>query len=504
MLKNKWISLFSGMLCGLIFAPVYFLLGLLAISFLAAQIKNAPDRYKASVYGYFFGLGFYLISLYWISFGVSVYAEEFWWFIPFALIGLPAFIALFTSIFSLLIWNARNSQFYHFFFCIFWVFFEWVISWIFTGFPWSLAGYAFGNFPTMTQLASITGVYGLSFVAVYCGAIAYNLFIPKAGSQEQILTKTRLFTALLMLLAINVYGYTRLNAHQTEYSNVIARIVQPSIPQIIKWEPEAFWNNLNQYIALSKLKPELEREPDIIIWPEAALTAPYDLKPVSDAIMTIFTNTPKILITGTVSDNGKPVPDLQIYSSMIGLNEKGQKVMEYHKSHLVPFGEYVPFKNLLPVKKLTHGLLDYSKGIRKTVTIESLNLVVLPLICYESIFFDELLISNKDADLIINITNDSWYANSSGPYQHFAISTFRAIENGLPMVRVSSNGISAFIDPVGRVIEKTKLNEVIKKDLFIPKKLPQPTFYSNLGKLALIIFVILVLLLDLTAKKVFK
>ena len=272
--------------------------------------------------------------------------------------------------------------------------------------------------------------------------------------------------------------------------------MQPSIPQTAKWNPEEFWRNLDLHVDLSK-KPGY---PDLIIWSEAALTVPYNIEPVLQTILSVFSNARQVLLTGGVSNNNKIGDSLELYSSLIGINKSAIKIVEYRKSHLVPFGEYMPLKDFLPLKKITYGLTDYTEGKRESILIPNFKLVIWPLICYESIFPYEVKVSNKNVDVIINITNDAWYGNSSGPYQHFEISRMRAVENGLPLLRTGNNGISAFIDPVGRVLLKTKLNDITLLDNFIPEKLLNETLFSQYKLWILLAGVYCVLILQLINK----
>lgn len=492
MLSNRLFSFFAGIICGLCFAPVFFLPGIFCTSILLAQIKISKTKFEAMKFGYMFGFGFYLSTLYWISFGVSVYIEQFWWAIPFALFGLPAFLAIFSAIIAGLTWCFREKNSFHFIFCCIWVFVEWMISWIFSGLPWGLIGYALSNFLTLIQFADLTGIFGLSFVVIYIGSSFYNFLCNEQRGDFY----TRLLTSIMMIIAITVYGFVKIKNNPTEFSLISARLVQPSIPQTEKWDPQEFWQNLDLQVALSK-RPG---EPDLIIWSEAALVGPYNVKSIWDTILPVFSNDKQILITGAVSSNNKTNEELEIYSSMIGLKQNATKIFEYHKSHLVPFGEYMPLKTILPLKKITHGIVDYTQGKRENIYVDRLKFAFQPLICYESIFTSEVKTSNRNVDVIINITNDAWYGNSSGPYQHFEISRMRSVENGLPMLRTANNGISAFIDPIGRVLNKTDLNETTIIDNFIPRKLSYETCFSRYGVRILLLATALVLILQLTNK----
>ena len=483
-LSNKLFSLFAGIICGLCFAPVFFLPGIFCISLLIAQIKISQTRFEAIKFAYIFGFGFYLSSLYWISFALGVYIDQFWWVIPFALFGLPAFMAIFTSIIALICWQLRESKIYHFFFCCIWVFIEWVISWIFTGLPWALIGYAFSKWLILIQFASIFGVFGLSFVVVYIASSPYNFLFTKPNI-EKMGFYPRIITSVIVLVFIVIYGYLRLEANPTEYTNISARLVQPSIPQTAKWEAEEFWRNLDMHVELSKK----EGNPNLIIWSEAALTVPYHLKPVMQAILSVFANDEQILLTGGVSDNNKVDDDLELYSSLIGIDRYSTKIFEYHKAHLVPFGEYIPLKSVFSsVKKITHGMIDYVPGrMGQTIYLDKLNLRFRPLICYESIFPREDITTNADA--FINITNDGWYGNSTGPYQHFEMARMRAIENGIPLIRVANTGISGIIDSYGRIISKTQMLHSTTLDGYLPQKITNNTIYSNFAELTILLLI---------------
>lgn len=454
------------------------------LSILCAQVSLSTNRLQAAKFGYLFGFGFFLSTLYWVSFALNVYIEQFWWAIPFALFGLPAFLAFFISAHSAVSWQFRKNYFYHFLFCCSYLFFEWLISWAFTGLPWGLLGYALSISDIMIQSASIFGILGLSFAAIYIGS---SLF-----SRKMLIV--RVVAALIICIIMMIFGYNHLQQNPTQYSEIKIRVVQPSIPQIAKWDPEIFWKNLDEHISLSQ-KPG---DPDIIVWSEAALTVPYYYPPIHKELMSSFTKNNQVLLSGGVNDNSKNETDkdYEVYSSLLALNNDGKLLFDYHKSHLVPFGEYMPLANYIPLKKLAPGLLDSTPGTRSIVYLKPFNLHIHPLICYESIFADEVRISNLNADIMINITNDAWYGHSSGPYQHFEISRMRAIENGLPLIRAANNGISAIIDPLGRVLQRLELNQINLLDSYMPLKSSLPTIYAELGYLSLACWVAIILILQ--------
>lgn len=488
MFSSKISTLISGMISGLVFAPIFFIPGLFALALLCYQVQIANSWKEASILGFIFGFGHFLVNMYWISIGVTVYIDEFWWAVPLALFGFPIILACFIAVTCGLGFLAKNHGLYQFIFCLYWVFFEWVRSWIFTGLPWNLLGYAFSFSDTLIQPSSIIGVYGLSFIVVYISTSFYHLF-----TKQYNLLKISLANSLLIMSLITSYGLLRLHNNPTSFSNVKVRLVQPSIPQTAKWDVKEFWKNLNLHITLSKAPGDV----DLIIWSEAAMVVPYDYKPIKVKLSKMLERKKAILITGGITNNGKKGDDFEIYTSLYALTKEGDKLFEYHKSHLVPFGEYMPLKWILPLKKLTPGLLDYTEGSRQLVSLDKPNIIIKPLICYEAIFPNLVQTSNKLSDVIINATNDTWYGNSSGPYQHLQISRMRSIENGLPMLRTANNGISAVIDPVGRIIQQRALNEVGYIDSLLPNKLEYKTLYSQFGDISALLAIIFILISDI-------
>lgn len=496
MYKPKISCLLLGLLSGLVFAPTFLLPALLTLSYLCYLVQNSKDWQEAAKLGYIFGFGHFLSGIYWISISVSVYISDFWWAIPFALFGLPIILAFFISVSCVFSFFVRNNKYYHFIFCLYWVLFEWVRSWIFTGLPWNLIGYAFSFSDILIQPLNIIGIYGLSFIVIYISTSFYPFFT-KQFDQLKVL----LLTSSITLAVIITFGNIRLYNHPTNFTDIKVRLVQPSIPQTEKWDEEEFWHNLMLHINLS----ENPQPVDLVIWSEAALVVPYDIPAVKSELLGLLNSVDATLITGGISDNKKRGEHFELYTAMYALEKNGNKLFEYHKSHLVPFGEYMPFKKILPFKKLTHGFVDYTEGNGGLVYLDKYNLKIKPLICYESIFPDFVRTNNETADVIINVTNDAWYGKSSGPYQHFYISRSRAVENGLPMIRVANNGISAIIDPLGRVIKKLDLNETNYIDGLIPKKLNSPTIFSKFGNITILLIVFFIFLVNyLLDKKLIK
>jgi apolipoprotein N-acyltransferase len=489
--KNKpsMLCFISGIFSGLIFAPVFILPFAAFLAVLSHLTHKAHNINQAFKYGYIFGIGHFFSGLYWIAFAPMVYVNDFWWAIPLALLGIPSIMALFIGATCAVAYNFKDLKLFNLYFSISWVFFEWLRSWIFTGLPWNLMGYGLSFSIAMLQISSVIGVLGLSFIVVYCSTGFAHIL-----NNENDLFKRHLLITSSILIAMLGFGKQRLNQYSVNLTNTSIRLVQPSIPQTDKWDIDEFIDGLQKHIKLSTINSSTD--PQIIIWSEAAVpTEIYN--PELLKIISHYLKPTQTLITGATSEK-KANGETKLYTGMYGIDSNGNIVFEYDKIHLVPFGEYIPLKEYIPIqipiKKLTHGLVDFSKG-RQLQSIVLNNLKIKPLICYEVIFSEEVRSNNQNADLIINITNDAWYLNSSGPYQHFHMAQMRAVENGLPLIRSANNGISAIIDPLGRVLKQTKFNEITYIDGYIPDKLSNSTIYSSYPQLLIALTCVCVILL---------
>lgn len=487
-------SLFlAGMSLSFAFAPYFFVPALLALGLLAHITEEAESSKEAFSYGFWFGFGFFTSGLYWITIGVGVYISQFWWAMPFALFGLPFFLSLcFIAPSIMLSWRFRSSPHYILYISIIWVIFEFLRSFVFTGLPWNLLGYSLAFLNEFIQIGSIFGIYGMSLI------VAFISF----GSLYLLNDQSRLkyfFIAIGIIAAMLLFGDWRLKNNPTIFTNIKLRLVQPNIEQSEKWSADLFWANLKSHVNMSVVNTGFV--PDIILWSEAAVTVPYDYKPVRQMLQSAIVYPNTVLITGGVTQNISVNGEPQIYTSLYAINQSGDILFNYNKAHLVPFGEYIPLRSIFPaVKKLTPGLLDYTPGIEgEMVSLPAFNLKIRPLICYEAIFPREAI--TDGADVIINLTNDNWYGNSTGPYQHFHMARMRAVENGLPFVRVAGSGISAIIDPLGRIISATPLLHATTLDGILPDRLNKPTVYNSIQELGLLILIGIFYLMSLLLKR---
>jgi apolipoprotein N-acyltransferase len=348
----------------------------------------------------------------------------------------------------------------------------------FFDFPWCLLGYSQHDHLAFIQIASVTAVYGVSFLVAACSALlAYAAVEPRHRGRAAI--------ALLGLLgAAWGYGTWVLSRPLPEAGRIRVGLVQAGILQEEKWEPEGAWTNVSRHLDLTRRAAE--RGARLVVWPESAVPFYFDRSPGLAGLLERTVRDGRIfLIFG--NDDRQDLPD-GTYRAWVGakmLTPEGEVALRYHKMKLVPFGEYVPLHPLLTLggrvaAKMVQQVSDFTPGTDPVVAaLDGHRLGVF--ICYEAIFPDLVReFTTRGADLLVNITNDAWYGRTSAPYQHLAMAAFRAVENGKYLVRAANTGITAVVDPRGRVLEPTTLFEraVLVRDVpFVPGG----TFYSRHG-----------------------
>ena len=447
--------------------------------------------------GYAFGFGFFVAGLYWISAALFVDFATFWWLVPIAAAGLPALFALYAGV-ALLAINLASKHLRLsgtarvFGFAIAWTAAEWLRGHAFTGLPWNLIGSTWsGGFPgaiAVLQCVAWIGIYGLSFLTVLAASLPVLLGASSLVPISQCRRWMPAIGATLLVLAPGVSGAVRLEMSPIGTGDIWLRIVQPSIPQTTKWEPSAAESNLRRLLNLSAAASP--RPIAAIIWPEAA--TPFLLERDATARGEIAAIVPKqgYLITGALRGSPPPGPVVHIWNSVEALNADGDVVAHYDKAHLVPFGEYVPIRDALPFKKITAGAIDLSAGPGPRTIVLSRLPPFAAAICYEAIFPGAIVDEQERPNWILNLTNDAWYGRSSGPFQHLASARTRTVEEGLPMVRVANNGISAVIDATGRVRARINLDAIGYADVALPAP-AEPTLYSRAGDWSLVALLLL-------------
>lgn len=471
------------------FFPVLFVT-LSGLLWVLDGFKRARKR-QAFIAGWSFAWGYFIAGLYWIVYALGVDLSKFFWLVPFTLLGLPAVLAIFPAVAILLTHLSRTQGLAKcLVFSILWVTFEWLRGHIFTGLPWNLAGYSWMPCPSVLQSVSVIGVYGLSLLTVLIGTMPYAWFLSPQPRVARPLIAGILGAFVIMTAA----GYWRLsNAPPLSNEGEIVRIVQPNIKQEAKWDPSLARQNFSRLIKLSALPSK--RQVQYLIWPESA--TPFFLDESPEALKSIERLLPKgsVLFTGAprrqVDSNGKTVA---IWNSLLIVNDGGQVLEAYDKSHLVPFGEYVPWRAYLPswVRKITYGSLDYSAGPSpKTLVLPNIK-PFSPLICYEVIFPGEVVSKHDQRpQWILNATNDGWYGYTSGPFQHAAIARMRAIEEGVPLVRAANTGISLVVDAYGRQVARLGLEQTGVLDAVLPQALAGETLYARYGDKTLVLMILI-------------
>jgi apolipoprotein N-acyltransferase len=437
--------------------------------------------------GWSFGFGFFLAGMYWVAAALLVDIDDFWWLVPFAAAGLPAVLALYcgTALAAtrLAADRLRLAGWARIFaFAVAWAAAEWLRGHLFTGLPWNLIGYAWsGGFPgsiAPLQTTAWVGIYGLSLVTVAAAALPALLGSLSLTPLSAARRWAPALAAGLLIALPAAFGAARLRSSPTALTSVWLRIVQPSIPQTLKWDPSAAQSNFTRLVGLSAAPSAHPLA--ALIWPEAAVPFLMSRDPAHRRALAGVAPTHGYLLTGALRADPPPGPVTRIWNSLEAVDSRGRILAHYDKAHLVPFGEYVPFRGLLPIDKITPGTMDLSAGPGpRTLHLPGLP-AFAPMICYEAIFPHAIVDEGERPEWLLNITNDAWYGRSSGPFQHFSIARTRAVEEGLPLVRVANNGISGEIDPEGRVLARLNLDAVGYAD--IPLAADRgPTLYAQAG-----------------------
>ncbi len=486
---------------------------------------NDTDRQTAFKTGLFLGIIYFFGTVYWIYHSINKYGSI--PFIPSLLIVmlLCLYLSLYTAFFSYLYASyTRKTDLPSLFVApVFWTTLEFIRSYAFTGFPWSTLGYSQYKFLPLIQVADLTGVYGISFLIVAVnGALTDVLLLKRRQTARPLASVLPTLSGFVILcLAIVMtfaYGFYRLYQSRPGHSIRIA-VVQGNIEQDKKWNPAYQQAVITTYKDLSFAAAQ--SRPDLMIWPETALPFFFGRnKELTDQLTGFQKQLNSYLLFGSVlvkqqkykeppPKNGKRpdmkshtpflrVADIGYANGAVLLDKNGNVTYIYDKIHLVPFGEYVPLKRLLFfVNKLTVGAGDYIPGdshIKAVTPFGSFG----TLICYEIVFPG--LVRKfyvKGGDFIVNITNDAWFGRTHGPYQHFSMAVFRAIENRKPVIRAANTGISGFIDSSGRILGKTELfrRTFLVKDIKTDGTLAPYTKYGDIFSYLCIVCTLLLLIM---------
>ncbi len=506
------IAFLLGALMSLGFAPFHFFpVFLIGFSGLLLLLRGVSRGRGALALGWWFGWGHFIAGLYWIASAFLVEPEKFAWMVPFPLLGLPALLAIFPAVAVWLTWRLSSHGAYRLvLLASAWTLMEVARGLAFTGFPWNLVGYGFGFLDAAMQPAAWVGVVGLGFLMVLVGGA------PALWLVNQRYWKVPAGVGLLVVLVI-VAGAVRLGAAdvagasaetitetKTETNTVtdtvtdtvidtvtdtnfntgtVVRVVQANVAQREKWRPDRIEPNFARHLAMS-LPASGEPSPDIVIWPETAATFVInEHQGARQRIGDVAAQLDAVVVTGALKVK-RTASGTRAYNSAVAINGDAEIVATADKRHLVPFGEYLPLRDILSrigLEKLAQGRGDFSAG-------EGNGLLALPglptaktLICYEVIFDEQAATVESRPGWLLSLTNDAWFGTLTGPDQHFAMARFRAVEQGLPMVRAAGTGISAIVDGYGQVRAQIALGEagVISGTLPLPLK---QRLYANTGR----------------------
>ncbi len=490
--KRMWFLAFLlGALLALGQAPLSIPIGVFISIPILGYCAFHTQRWKQAFgIGWWAGFGYFALGLIWLVEPFFVEPEKHAILAPFALAAMSSGLALFWggAFAAAKFWGASLTR-YSIGLAIAFVCAEYIRSVIFTGFPWGLLSYTWINTP-VAQTAAFIGPYGLTFVTILTGLLILSF------------AKHRFTGPMVSICFIGTFailGTYRL-ATVSEMSETRVRLIQPNAPQHQKWDPE--WQPVFFRRSLDFTRAKADLPVDLVIWPETSIPYRFENNIADLEVLSNYAGPNAHIIAGIQRVELNPqTQDKQYFNSSIHLDPRGGLLSTYDKSHLVPFGEYVPFSEYLSVLGLrglaqTIGGFSTGEGMRviKAQGLPS----YMPMICYEAIF--PMAINNhpKRPEFLLHMTNDAWFGDFVGPYQHLVQVQFRAIEQGLPVARSANTGVSAMIDPYGRVIHQLELNEMGFLDANLPKPLT-PTIYAQYGEFSVLIFL---LLLGLGAKYV--
>jgi len=466
-----------------------------------AADRRAPADHliAAAGAGWWFGFGYFLAGLFWVGEAFLVEAATFAVLLPFAVTLLPAGMALYwggAAALAARFWSARPCRVLVLALALSAA--EWLRGHLLTGFPWNLLGYALTYPLPLMQSAALVGVYGLTLVAVIVFALPPVAWSEApAGEVGRRRRAGALALAVVPIAMMATLGAVRLaRADAATVPGVKVRIVQPSVPQREKWRPEHQERIFLEHLRLSATNPAGETDSagiTHIIWPEAAL--PFLVLDHPAARAAIGRSLPRgaLLIAGALRAEPAPAGSARprrIFNSLLVLGEGGSLVGLYDKTHLVPFGEYLPLQGLLRSVGLgwlvgMRGGFDIGVTPRPLLSAPGLP-PAAPLICYEAIFPAAVVQGPQRPGLLLNVTNDGWFGDTTGPRQHLHQARVRAVEEGLPLLRAANNGVSAAIDGYGHILARLDLDVRGVIDAPVPAALPPPP-YARLGDLTLLL-----------------
>ena len=481
-LENKFYICFIPLILGIIssfslppysFFFINFITFPLLLIFFISNYKKS--RFISFSIGWIFGFGYFISSLYWLTHSLT-FDEIFKPLIPFALILIPSFLGIFYGIGTLVcsLFRLNNKISTILIFSLIFGLVEYLRGFILGGFPWNLIVFSLTEYLPMIQILSFIGTYSLNLLLINIFLIPSVIFFQYTKIKKIIL----IFLSLILIILNFLYGsFVIKKDYSIDEKNLdyLIKIISPKI------EIDKFFKNQDSHKLIQELidlSSPNKFEKTIFIFPEGTFPSVYleDLYQYSYLFSKNFSDMHTLILGINRSENE------DVYNSLVVIDKDTNILSKYDKNKLVPFGEFLPYEGFLKklgLKKITQGYGSYSKGSsRQIIEINGINL--LPLICYEIIYSGKLNYSKIDYDLILNISEDGWFGDSIGPYQHFSHLIFRSIEEGKNSIRSANNGITAFINYRGEANYKIKSTErgVIELRSF---KLIKKTFFGSNG-----------------------
>ncbi|GLQ16930.1 apolipoprotein N-acyltransferase [Maritalea porphyrae] len=438
--------------------------------------------------GWSFGFGYFTLSLHWMSGAFFVEPDLFLWALPLGLFGLPALLAIFWGFgasIAHLMWSDYGQRLFALAGALSVT--EFLRGHLFTGFPWNLHGYALGLSDQTMQFGSIVGIYGLTFLMLIMAMSPATIW-PNL-EQSKIDRFAPFIGALCALAGLFAFGQWQLSANPTEFRrDVRLRLVQPNIPQAEKWKPENVGPIFEKLLALSAERSSPD-DPGLIatthlIWPESVFPFLVAERPQALALIARLLPNGTNLIAGaarnrvdlTLGDQS----EAGVLNSILSFNDQGEINATYDKYRLVPFGEYVPLKpvlSLLGIREMVSASDSFVHGTPPRKAFTPLGTPpLLPLICYEVIFSGGLGDTIRQSEWMLNLTNDAWFQHTIGPAQHFEHARMRAVEEGVPLVRVANTGRTAVIDAFGRITASLAMDKAAVLNANLPQRLEKTLF----------------------------
>ena len=498
---NSLYIIFLGLVTSYSLPPYnYFIINFITFSlffiFLFNKKKKISDNKSFFKYGWYFGFGYFLFSLYWVAISLT-FDQSFKFLMPVVMVLFPAFLAIFygimTYLFSIFYSKSLLSSF--FIFSLLFGLTEYIRGFVLTGFPWNLIAFTFSDNLYFIQILSVIGTYAFNLFCISLFTLP-AVFILRKSKKEIMIC----FLFILVSAGFLVFGVIQnnnFNSIKSLKNPYLIKAISPNISLNRFYSEQDELKIINELIDLSVTE---KKTPTIYLWPEGIIPNSHivDMGIYKDLFYKNFGDD-DLIIMGLNSTENKEGRNLY-FNSMAIFNNKLDLIQKYNKVNLVPFGEFVPFEKILSLiglKTITNEYQSFSRGNdRKLFKINNnkIDLNLLPLICYEIVYSGKLS-KNKNFNYIINISEDGWFGNSIGPKQHFSHTIFRSIESGKYIIRSANNGISAIINPIGiveQIVEFGSTGTVELSESKLVKSTPFMLYGNKIFLLLILLYIFLI------------